>query len=66
MQKVCPSNWKHIMSFYDLSGGATLNRNIDAAEEIGLNVRGLVCDQGPVKMKFHSFLCQKTLFYLQI
>lgn len=63
MIKGCCSDWKYIISLYAMSNAATgpqlynmLLENIDTATEIGLDVSGIVCDQGTSNQRLHSII----------
>lgn len=60
-------SWKHVLSFY-VSGnsmpGLILSsilkvKNVKMAIEIGLNVRAIVCDQGPNNRNCYNWELQK-------
>ncbi|XP_061392927.1 uncharacterized protein LOC133328373 [Musca vetustissima] len=67
MVKGCCSNWKYIMSFYASSNAvhadqlkSLLLENIDAATDIGLIVRGIVCDQGSSNLRLNREICTES------
>ncbi|XP_028897912.2 uncharacterized protein LOC105214929 [Zeugodacus cucurbitae] len=63
MVKGLVSKWKYIVSYYVAKEGVKsvqleklLKNNIDACENIGLNIKSVVCDQGGQNMKLKGLL----------
>ncbi|XP_050340629.1 uncharacterized protein LOC126767062 isoform X2 [Bactrocera neohumeralis] len=73
MIKGLSSNWKYVFSYYISKSGLPtfklheiLNKNITALKSIGLNVKALVCDQGPTNISVMNYLniSEEKPFYL--
>ncbi len=73
MIKELSSHWKYVFSYYISKNGLStkkleeiLNKNIAALKSIDLNVKALVCDQGPANSSLFNLLkiSEETPFYM--
>ncbi|XP_054745597.1 uncharacterized protein LOC129249962 [Anastrepha obliqua] len=63
MVKAIAGDWKYVLSYYLAKGGVPqaqlkniLFSNIEAVEKIGLNVKAIICDQGPINVQLFKVM----------